>query len=209
MFSKRMTAMVGSIALLMGLSVISASTASAEHDLATLGTTPAAGTVDIKFEDGRTVVSAPIWSGQIPTQVRINAPKDTYSSSYKELSFAATALKTPEEMRDADVEVEVWDAVGNKLGSDQIYGFSWNPGGGPTMMEVTLYDLKPGTYTMYVKTEWELATNGLISRYVEGLQTLPLIVTEETYVICEKKKKPWEEKVFKKKKCPKKWRPAK
>lgn len=186
-------------------SIAVAGPANAADTLTVTSATAVNGTVDLKWEDGRVETYGPLWTGQVPTGVRIPVPKSTYSSSCVELIFTIQAALPPEQMKDVDVDFEVWSTGGVKAMNGGVWGYSeWNPSGGPTQVDLLTCDPLPdGTYNLFVTTKYELSTNGLISRYVDGKQTLPFTVARAKYVKC---KKGYTTKVVPGLKCPSGWK---
>ncbi len=193
---------------LLGLSLGVAAPASASDVLTVTSTANVSGTVDIKYTDGRTEVSSPLWSSAIPTGVRVPVPKDTYSSPCLELTFSIQAALPVDQMADVSIDFEVWSANGTKVMSHGVSSYSgWNPGGGATQVEMLTCDPLPdGTYNLFVTTQNELSTNGLMSRYLEGKQTLPFNVANASYSKC---KKGYTTKIWPAKACPKGWKKIK
>lgn len=178
-----------------------------------LATVPAQGTVDIKYSSGRTEVSAPLWSGSIPSRIRAIAVS-SYSSCY-ELKFPIQALRPYAEIINAsssiEIDFELWTANGEKRDTEWVFSSTWNPLGGQTMIAWTSCDTwdKPGVYNLIVKTEQTLSTTGLLSRYVSGMQVIPLTIDppakKASTVECKKGK---QTKTFKRAKCPAGWKPS-
>jgi hypothetical protein len=177
-----------------------------------LETVPAQGTVEIKYSNGRTEVSAPLWSGSIPSRVRaVVASK--YSSSCYEIKFPIQALRPYSEIVNAsssiDIDFELWTTSGQKIHSKFVYSSTWNPLGGQTMVVWSGCDQwnKPGAYNLIVKTKQTLSTTGLLSRYVSGMQVVALVIDPPTNkastIKCKKGK---QTKTFKRAKCPAGWK---
>jgi hypothetical protein len=176
-----------------------------------LQTVPAQGTVEIKYSNGRTEVSAPLWSGNIPSRVRAVAVS-SYSSCY-ELKFPIQALRPYAEIINArsslDIDLELWTTNGQNIDTEYVYSRTWNPLGGQTMLSWTSCSAwdKPGSYNLVVKTEQTLSTTGLLSSYVSGTQVIPFVVdppaTKASTVECKKGK---QIKSFKRAKCPAGWK---
>jgi len=195
---------IGASAALVG-ALILAAPAKASENLTTVATTNVSGTVDYKYSDGRVEVSAPLWTGALPTSVKIPVPTSSYTSSCISMTFSIQAALPVEQMKDVDVDLEIWSTTGTKAMSDLVWGYSdWNPSGGPTQVEMTTCSPMPdGTYNFFVTTKYELSTNGLISRYVEGKQTLAFTMARSPYVKC---KKGFTTKIVAGNKCPKGWK---
>lgn len=193
-----------SVSALLGAVLVAPAPALAADVLTITSAVPFSGTVDIKYVDGRVETSEPLWTGQVPTGIRIPIPTNTYSSPCVEVTFPIQAAKDGDRMKDVDVDFEVWTASGVKVMSDGVSGYSgWNPSGGPTQVSMSTCSPMPdGTYNLFVTTQDELSTNGLISRYLEGKQTLPFQVTNTSYVKC---KKGYTTKIVKGKKCKSGW----
>jgi len=154
------------------------STASATGDLIVNinSTTPASGTVEVKYTNGKVEVSAPLWSGNIPTA--ITAVYDKYQTC-QYLKFPIQGLLPFDVMKsDVTVKFDVWSAGGEKIASNIVWSSDWNPTNGPTMLTWLECDdwLKAGNHTLVVETDQELSTNGLLSRYVKGTQTFPFVI---------------------------------
>lgn len=182
-----------------------ATTASASDDLIIVGTTNVNGTVDVKYNDGHSETSAPFWTGALPTSVKVPVPTSSYASSCISVTFAVQAALPVEQMKDVDVTFEIWSATGTKTMTGLVWGYNdWNPSGGPTQVKMLTCDPMPdGTYNLFVTTKNTLSTNGLISRYVQGKQTLPFTMAHSPYVKC---KKGYTTKVVAGIKCPKGWK---
>jgi hypothetical protein len=176
-----------------------------------LETVPAQGTVEIKYSSGRTEISAPLWSGGIPSRVR--AVVASRFSSCHEIKFPIQALRPYSEIVNAsssvDIDFELWTTNGQKIDTKYVYSSTWNPLGGQTMVVWEGCDTwnKPGTYNVIVKTEQTLSTTGLLSRYVSGMQVVTLVIDPPTNkassVQC---KKGTQTKMFKRAKCPAGWK---
>jgi len=195
-------------AALAAVPLLTAVPAQAADTLTITSTQPVTGTVDIKYEDGRSETSVPLWTGSIPTGVRIPAPKTTYSSSCSELTFAIQASLSYDEMSDVDIDFEIWSTAGVKVMSDSIYsGSQWNPSGGPTQIAaLTCEPFADGKYNLYVTTQYQLSTDGLLTYYQEGKQTLSFSVSRAKFVKC---KKGYTTKIVAKTKCPSGWKKVK
>jgi hypothetical protein len=193
------------------ISVASAPAVLASTEVEVSATVPAQGTVEIKYSNGRTELSTPLWSGNIPSRVRAIV-KGSYQTCYS-LQFPIQGLRPYAELVNATSEVEIdfelWTSSGLKLDTEWVYSSTWNPLGGPTVINWTACDVwnKPGSYNLLVKTQQTLSTTGLLSRYVSGLQVVPLIIDPPTSkastIECKKGK---QTKTFKRAKCPAGWK---
>jgi hypothetical protein len=152
------------------------------------------GTVDVKYLDGRVEKSPSYWRGQIPTSI---TPIKTYQTC-QYLSFSIEALLPYDQVSSytegVTIEFELWSKAGEKIASNYISSSNWNPLGGPTVIKWLECDdwLKSGSYSLIVKTEKTLSTNGLLSRYVEGSQVLPFKINRaaaKTTIVCSKGKR--------------------
>jgi uncharacterized protein with PQ loop repeat len=143
----------------------------------------AVGTVDTKYVDGRVETSAPLWTASIPTVGWITPSAD----KCREIVITVAPTVGLDTLTDLDVDFELWTANGQEIASDSIYSSSWNPSGGPTQAALFDCDYVVGDYTLYVTTQYELSTNGLISRYVEGKQQVPFSI--KATPLCAKKPK--------------------
>lgn len=134
------------------------------------------GTVDINYTDGRSEESAPLWKGRIPTRVKLKY--DSFWKEYQgEIPFVVQPLMPYDEAKDLDVDFEIWSKDGEELESISFNGCcDWNPTDGPKKEVLSVDDLKPGKYILIVTTEWELSTDGLLSRYLEGRQQFNFVV---------------------------------
>lgn len=178
-----------------------------------LATVPAQGTVEVKYSSGRTEVSSPLWTGNIPNRVRATKVS-TYISCY-ELKFPIQALRPYAEIINASTSVtidfELWTTNGEKKETEYVYSATWNPLGGQTMISWKSCDVwdKSGSYNLIVRTEQTLRTDGLLSSYVSGTQIVPLSIDPPgkmgSTVACKKGKTT---KTFKRAKCPAGWKTA-
>lgn len=197
--------------LISGIFISSALPALAYGETEISATVPAQGTVEIKYSSGRTELSAPLWSGNIPSRIRAIV-KDSFQTCY-ELKFPIQALRPYSEIVNAgssvDIDFELWTVAGQKISTKYVYSSTWNPLGGPTVVvwsECGEWNV-PGSYNLLIKTEQTLSTTGLLSRYVSGLQVVPFIIdppqTKTLTVECKKGKIT---RTFKREKCPAGWR---
>jgi hypothetical protein len=194
-----------------GLLATSAQPALAWDQVEVLATVPAQGTVEIKYSSGRVEVSTPLWSGNVPSRVRA-VVADRWATCH-ELTFPIQALRPYAEIVNAsssiEIDFELWTASGQKIDTEWVYSSTWNPLGGQTMIAWRACDVwnKPGSYNLIVRTEQTLSTTGLLSRYVSGMQVVPLVVEPPTNkastVECKKGK---QTKTFKRAKCPVGWK---
>lgn len=163
--------------LLAGLLSLTLASPAAAYDKAKiLKKTSMVGTVDIKYTDGRIEQSQPLWRSKVPTTVRLKY--DSFWEEYQgEIPFVVQPLMAYDEAKDLDVDFEIWSKQGEEIDS---IGFSgccdWNPTGGPKKENLNVDDLKPGKYILIVTTKWELSTNGLLTRYLEGRQQFDFVV---------------------------------
>lgn len=115
-----------------------------------------------------------IWKGNIPSSLTFPSDKSSITLSfpiegllpYKTLSDRATGV---------EVEFDLWSSAGQEIASKNIYSSSWNPVGPETLVEITLFksDLF-GDFTFIIKTQYELSTNGLLTRFLETSTRIPL-----------------------------------
>lgn len=195
----------------MALFASSAVPALAFEPVEVLETVPALGTVEIKYTNGKTEVSTPLWSGNIPSRVRA-IKASSYSLCY-ELKFPIQALRPYAEIINAstsvDIDFEIWTPNGQKLDTKWVYSSTWNPLGGQTMVVWSACDTwdQPGSYNLIVKTKQTVSTTGLLSRYLSGMQIVPLVIDppskKASTVECKKGKTT---KSFKRAKCPAGWK---
>lgn len=189
------------------------------EDLANVSSTKLIqGTIEKKYYGGRVELSAPLWTGELPTAikfVKVNIPNTfTNYRSRAALKFSIQSLVPYAEASDArtalNLRFELWTVQGEKKAEQWLSGTDWNPLGGPTVVrwyETDVWDV-PGTYNLIIKTHKIVDSDGLISRYQDGLQTLPFIIeageAAKKSISCKKGKTT---KVFKQKKCPSGWKP--
>jgi len=176
-----------------------------------ISTVPVQGTVEIKYTSGRIEVSTPLWTGNIPTRIRV-IPTDKYQTCY-ELKFPIQAALPYDKMIDArssvEIDFELWTLQGERVASEWIYSSKWSPMSGPTMVVWLECDewIIPGNYNLVIQTKQTLSTTGLLSSYVKGMQTLTFIIdppsSKANTVKCKKGKLT---KTFKKIKCPSGWK---
>lgn len=120
-----------------------------------------------------------IWKGDIP--ISINFPSDAYSGT---LEFPIQGILPYKVLADkangVEVDFEIWSPAGKKLTSTTIYSFSWNPVGPNTLVDLPLYPDNSlyGTQTMIIKTIYTTSTTGLLSRYLEDDQTIPIQISK-------------------------------
>ncbi len=166
------------LAAVFGLIMVSPA-AHAADPMATSNPAPVTGFVNVTATER----SKDLWSAEIPSIGWITVGND----KCREITFAVTPLVEEGARKDLEVEFELWTPEGQEIASETLYGFSWNPTGGPTQVGLFDCDYAPGTYNLFVKTEYELSTNGLISRYLEGKQTLQFTIKDTP--LCVKKAK--------------------
>ena len=142
--------------------------------------TQVSGTVTLKYTNGTSTASAPLWSGNVPTSIQ--AVYDKYQTC-QYLKFPIQAALPYQTMReDVTVKFDIWTAAGEKVASDSVSYSEWNPLDGPTMVSwLECGDwLSVGTQNIVITTEQTLSTNGLLSRYVSGTQTFPFTIAAVT-----------------------------
>ena len=152
------------------------SPASASENVTINSSVAVNGTVTLNYLDGREEISQPLWSGSVPTA--ITGVYGEYKTC-QYLTFTIQGLLPFAELKaDVDVNFEVWSSQGRKLASNSVWYSDWNPTGGPTMIEWLECGgwLVAGRHTLVVTTEQTLSTNGLLSRYVEGVQQIPFTI---------------------------------
>ena len=150
---------------------------SAADNVTIVSSVAVSGTVTVKYTNGTQVVSSPLWTGSIPTSITPVSGK--YISSCQYLTFTIQGLLPFDELKsDVEVGFAVWTSLGKKLASSSVWYSDWNPIGGPTMKEWLECDdwLEVGAHTLVVTTKQTLSTNGLVSRYVEGVQQFPFTI---------------------------------
>ena len=167
-----------SVAILLTASLIGGvaqSVKAADVIVSIVSSTSVSGTVTIKYTNGSSTVSAPLWTGSVPTS--ISGYSGYQSCQY--LKFPIKASLAFETMKsDVSVKFEIWTTAGEKLASNTVSYTDWNPIDGPTMLSWLECDdwLTVGTHNLVITTQQTLSTNGLLSRYVEGKQTFPFVI---------------------------------
>jgi hypothetical protein len=171
-FRKASVAILISSSLFVGLAQ---SVKAADTLVGITTSTAVSGTVTLNYASGTSTVSAPLWTGSVPTSI---AAKSGYQTcQYLKFPIQA-ALPFATMNSDVSIIFEVWSTAGDKVASKWISDSDWNPTDGPTMISWLECDdwLTVGTHSMVITTKQELSTNGLLSRYVEGKQILPFVV---------------------------------
>jgi hypothetical protein len=161
------------VSMLLGVSKIHAADVLVQIN----ASTEISGTVTVKYTDGTSVVSAPLWSGSVPTSIQ--AAYSRYQTC-QYLKFPVQANLPYETMKsDVTIKFDVWSTTGEKIATKYVWNSDWNPLNGPTMVSwLECGDwLKAGNYNLIVTTQQTLSTNGLLSRYVEGVQTIAFSIT--------------------------------
>jgi hypothetical protein len=166
-----------SIAVVLGLSMAGSPAMASEDTLVNVdASAPLSGTVELKYLNGRVEVSSPLWTGQIPTSV---SPKKEKYKTCQTLKFPVQALLPYDDMRaDVSITFEIWSPQGEKMDSTMVWYDDWNPTNGPTIIPWLSCDVwqKAGSYTLIVRTKDTVSTNGLLTRYVEGVQQVPFTI---------------------------------
>lgn len=191
----------------------------AEDSATVLTATPIQATVEKKYFGGRTELSAPLWAGSIPTAVAYKRiqPANEFRNyrSFAAVKFSIQSLVPFAEASNAytalNVKFELWTQQGEKIAEHWVSGKDWNPLGGPTVVrwsEVDVWDLA-GSYNLIIKTHKIIDTDGLISLYQDGIQTLPFVIrvdgAPQKSITCIKGNA---QKVFNRKNCPSGWKPS-
>ena len=145
---------VKSIALALCLLLGFSSPVGASSDLKVIINSSVAvgGTVTLKYLSGKVEVSAPLWTGSVPTS--ITGVYDKYQSC-QTLNFPIQGMVSLDELKqNVTVKFEVWSSQGEKLASEQLWYSDWNPTNGPTMVTWLECDdwLVPGAHTLIVTT---------------------------------------------------------
>ena len=168
------------MSLSLAVAVSLAGPAVAADELYSTDPTPVIGTVNITDSEK----STGLWTAEVPRVGWVTVGND----KCRELRIAVTPTVSEDTRDDLDVEFELWTPQGVEVASDTIYGFSWNPSGGPTQVALFDCDFAPGDYTLYITTEYELSTNGLIKRYLEGKEQVAYTI--KSTPLCAKKRNP-------------------
>jgi hypothetical protein len=191
--------------------------AAAEDTAKVLSAVPVQATVEKKYFGGRIEVSPPLWTGSVPTSIsftKVQASNEFRNyRSFAAVTFAIQSLVPYAEASNAstalNVKFELWTVQGEKVAEHWVSGTDWNPLGGPTVVrwtEIDVWDIS-GTYNLIIKTHKIIDTNGLISLYQDGLQTIPFKIelskTSKKSISCSKGKV---SKKFRQQTCPPGWK---
>ena len=120
-----------------------------------------------------------IWSGNIPTKVALNPDADT-----SQIAFQIQSILPYEILADrstgTNIEIEIWSATGEKVTYEDISAYDWSPIGIKTLAKMYIWssDMKPGIYSMIVRTIYKTKSNGLLSNYLKDEKTFPFSIVE-------------------------------
>ena len=149
-----------------------------------ISSVPLKGTVDIKYTNGTSTISAVYWTGDIPSRVRV-LTDSKYQTCFT-LKFPVTSSLSYDEITDSssslNIWFELWSTAGEKLTYTYLGDGNWNPLGGQTMFAwLECGDwLRVGTYNLIVRTEKTTSTTGLLSRYLKGSQNISFTIDPPT-----------------------------
>ena len=147
--------------------------------------TPALGAGPLKVLETTATVSSvqnsgEIWRALIPTSVVLNQ-----GESYGDLEFPIEGKLAHSVLADrslgVDVEFELWSSSGKKIASDSIRSYDWNPVGPNTLVSMTIFKSNlsaNATYTLLIRTVYNISTTGLLSRYLEDKKTMNFKIVE-------------------------------
>ena len=156
------------IAIVLGIALISPTPANA-NQLAVIETN--------NFVIGSTTNTSNIWQGNIPTSIGVGK-YDRYKVEFSIqglLPYETLAAKNSRGTG-VNVEFEIWSDSGKKVAYDTVSSYSWNPVGPNTLVDFYLFDMPIGTHTLIIRTQYELSTTGLLTRYVEGKITQKITI---------------------------------
>lgn len=145
------------------LTLTSITPAAAAGDSVTITTAPVVGVVDTPYG------AISVWKADLPTSVWL---EESSSGPCGYITFTIEALLPYSEldvMNGPEVEFELWSQDGEKISSTSIYRSTWNPIS--SLNKVKLFDCEDngyGDFVLLVKTQYQVSTNGLISRYYEN-----------------------------------------
>ena len=129
------------------------------------------------FVIGSTTNTSNIWQGNIPTSIGVGK-YDRYKVEFSIqglLPYETLAAKNSRGTG-VNVEFEIWSDSGKKVAYDTVSSYSWNPVGPNTLVDFYLFDMPIGTHTLIIRTQYELSTTGLLTRYVEGKITQKITI---------------------------------
>ena len=129
------------------------------------------------FVIGSTTNTPNIWQGNIPTSIGVGK-YDRYKVEFSIqglLPYETLAAKNSRGTG-VNVEFEIWSDSGKKVAYDTVSSYSWNPVGPNTLVDFYLFDMPIGTHTLIIRTQYELSTTGLLTRYVEGKITQKITI---------------------------------
>ena len=156
------------VAIVLGIALISPTPANA-NQLAVIETN--------NFVIGSTTNTPNIWQGNIPTSIGVGK-YDRYKVEFSIqglLPYETLAAKNSRGTG-VNVEFEIWSDSGKKVAYDTVSSYSWNPVGPNTLVDFYLFDMPIGTHTLIIRTQYELSTTGLLTRYVEGKITQKITI---------------------------------
>ena len=156
------------MAIVLGIALLSPTPANA-NQLAVIKTN--------NFIVGSTTNTPNIWQGNIPTSIGIGK-YDRYKVEFSIQGLLPYDTLAAKNSRGTGVNVdfEIWSDSGKKVAYDTISSYSWNPVGPNTLVDFYLFDMPIGTHTLIIRTQYELSTTGLLTRYVEGKITQKITI---------------------------------
>jgi len=120
-----------------------------------------------------------IWSGNIPTKVALNPDADSSQISFQIQSILPYSTLA-DRSTGTNIEIEIWSAGGEKVTYEDVSAYDWSPIGVKTLAKLYIWssDMKPGTYSMIVRTIYKTKSNGLLSNYLKDEKTFPFTIVE-------------------------------
>jgi hypothetical protein len=110
-----------------------------------------------------------VWKADLPTRVWMERRSDG-PCGY--INFSIEALlpySQLDNINGPEVDFEIWSSTGEKIGDRSIYRFSWNPVGPLTAVKIFNCGREGyGNFVLIAKTQYQVSTTGLISRYFES-----------------------------------------
>lgn len=157
---------------------IGAAPAKADDEVVVLATTPQTGVVDTPLGQ------ISVWQGNVPTLISMEPGYSGAPCEYIEIEFnALLPYDQLDVLNGPRMEFELRSSRGKVLADRSFYRSSWNPIGSQNVLEMLLCgegDESYGDHTLIIKTQYQVATTGLISRYYESTITQPLTIIKPT-----------------------------
>ena len=120
-----------------------------------------------------------IWSGNIPSKIAINSDASSSQVRFQVQSILPYSILA-DRSTGTSIEFEVWSATGEKVTYETISSYDWSPIGVQTLAKMYIWtsSMKPGTYSMIVRTIYKTSSNGLLSNYLKDEKTYPFLIVE-------------------------------